>query len=284
MGTALAEAFMDKGHSLNIVVRRKEAIDSLLQRGATYCGDINEALESDLIILCLPNKSVAEGIIKQVEPGRLNNKKIINLTTSTPQEAISLKELVTGMGGRYLDGKIECYPAEVGPEKGYIVYSGDEEVFKEVYETLTALSGEPDFVSQEVAVAAVLDMSAVLDMQFAVFYSLMEGLALAMKHGCPVELFLDMAEGTTDGIISVFKRQIMESFANGIPETYEPAKEAALDIEYNALKSVVNSLKESGINASFSEHMLKMMRNTIADGHGDKDMVALMERVYGNNK
>lgn len=284
MGSALAEALIAAGHDLHIVVRRKEPVQSLLDKGAQYFSHAGDTKKEGFTVLCLPDYNVVNNIINEMSVEDIEGRKFINTTTMTPSEAVKISKKIKSCRGKYLDAKIECYPAEVGPEQGYLVYSGDKELFDEAYDMLTAFSPEPIFISDKDAAAAVIDMAAVLNMQFAVFYSLIEGVALSLKHDCPLNDFFDMAANSVSGMVDVFRRQMMDAFENGIPEKYEDAKEASLAIEYHALESVVNSLKESGIKPHFSVNMLEIMKKSIDAGDADKDMVALMKHFLTEDK
>lgn len=277
MGSALTQALMDKGHQITIVVRNPDKIRSLLDQGAAYQADLADALDSDFVIVNLPNHAVAMSVVSAVSD-RLNGVNIINTTTSTPTEIEEFDEMVRKAGGRYLDCKIECYPAEVATENGFLVYSGDESLFQEAKEALSAMS-EPLFLSRSVGTSAVVDMGAVLDLQFGIFYALLEGTALALQHNCDVNTFFDVVEMVMPALVAVTRRQMTEAFSDGIPAEYQDAKEASLDIEYHALQNVVDSVEQSGINATFSSTMLSMMKHQIDQGNGKKDIVAMMAEI-----
>ena len=158
MGSALANAFLNHGFHVTIVDTNSAAAERFLTRSAKFATDINETLSSDYIVFNLPNNFIVESIIDTIPESALKGLKIINTTTAVPVEVESIYQKVSDAGALYLDGKIECYPPEIGPASGLITYSGDEALFLEARETLAALSVTQLFLGTTVATASELTL------------------------------------------------------------------------------------------------------------------------------
>lgn len=279
MGSALIHAFLKEGNRIKLVSTNPKTISKFSGQDVEVAPNLNLALDSDFIVLCLPNHAVAEKVIKDCEENALAEKKIVNTTTATPSEIESICRYVQEKGAKYLDAKIECYPPEVGTNSGVFLYSGDEELFNDIQPVLTVLSPEPIFVDRNPAAAAIVDLGVVVDYHLAVFYSMLESVALANKHHLSVEKLMKVTEMIRPGLPKFITRQLVNAFSNGIPDEYEDSTEAFLETEYYGLSTVVASMKESGINPTFSEGMLQIMESALNKGHGQKGLVALMSEI-----
>lgn len=279
MGSALINAFMNAGHELSIVDINKDAADKFVERGASYYQILDDALDSDFILLNLPNHEIVKSTIEGIAPEKLKGTDFVNTTTSSPNEVEEIDGIIKSCGGRHLDAKIECYPQEVGPEAGFLVYSGDKKMYSDIQDALSALAKDSLFLSESVAMASVTDLSVAIDLHCAIFYSLLEGTALTLKHDCPVDKYFEMVEMIMPAILAVAKRQITDTFEKGIPFVYEDSKEASIDIEYHALCNAVEALEECGATPIISKPMQVVMKEFIENGNGKKDFAALMTLI-----
>ncbi len=278
MGSALVKAFMNAGYELSIVDLNEDAAKAFVENGAKYYKSLSEALNSDLIVMNLPNSTITSSVICNCPDGSLAGKTIINTNTATPTEVTEMEAIAKRAGARYLDAKIECYPQEIGTEAAFLVYSGDKGVFDENQQVLTALSKEPVFLGENTTAASILDLGLVIGVHNGTFFSLLEGTALAIKHGYPIPDFIEQLKTFQPALIEVVTRQINDAFAKFTGE-YKDADEASLEIEKAALELVIKAMKQSGLNPAFSERMLEMMQSTVDQGYGNKNFVSVMSQI-----
>ena len=71
MGSRLVEAMMNAGVKPVIVVRHIEAAEPFIARGAKYAPTLQEAEETDCILLNLPHHGIASAVIKACTKERL---------------------------------------------------------------------------------------------------------------------------------------------------------------------------------------------------------------------
>lgn len=274
MGSSLVRAFMQGGHELYVVDINEKALEPLEKEGAHAYSKLRDVPDTDFIVVNLPTSKISKEV---VEPVDLDGKIVINTTTSTPLEAVEMQKLVESKDGLYLDSKILCYPAEIGTEIGFIVYSGSKKVFDMVKEDLKSLSPEPMFLGEKVEAAAVADATAV-GPHYGMFFSVLESTALCIKHGFSVDEFLKMVEMLQPTLMEVVTRQVSSTFSN-FDGTYKDAQDATLDIELEGLKMFIRVLEQSNINAEYSKCMCKMMQSASDEGYGKKDIVAVMSQI-----
>ena len=276
MGSSLINALMEKGNEVHIVDLNEKAAKPFVEKGALYSADLKDATDTEMIIVNLPNDNITLNVLKSID---LTGKKVVNTSTSTPNEAEEVGKYVVDNGGRYLDCKIECYPQEVGTENGFFVYSGEEALFSELKGTFTAFSDEPVYLGESVGASAVIDMGVAIILHCGIFFSSIEASALALKHNVDIKVLSDSIETIMPALTAVTVRQLRDALSNGIPEKYEDAKEASLAIEYHALENAVTSLRECGINGQLTEKMREMMSHQVEAGNGNKDFVVMMQEI-----
>lgn len=173
---------------------------------------------------------------------------------------------------------IACYPEDVGPETGLLVYSGDETVFEYAKETLKAFSPEPTYLSENVTASSIVDLGVVAELHIAIYCAMMDAVSLAVKHGLPVETLLEWVN-IIWGLSGGTTRHIKETFSNGIPAEFPDATGAFLATECNSTHLVATALEESNINPMFSTAMASLLDAAVEKGYGKKELAALIKVV-----
>lgn len=276
MGGALIGAFLDHGHAVSVVNRSKAPVMPFVQRGACYFSELRDAADCDFVLLNLPNADVTAEVLSKAGD-KIENTVFINSCTSTISEAAELSRLVTVGGGKYLDCRLECYPQEIGTKRAFIVYSGDQSIFETNYDALKALSNTPRFLGETVTAAAAVDMGPFLDVFYALHSSMLEGCCLAMKNQVPLETCFEALTAWLPGVIEGMKRQFANAFNNDVPKDYPMAKDSAINVHYNAMESIVTSMKESGMKPALGAHLLQLLRDSRKLGDGSKEITAMMK-------
>ncbi|MFD3262224.1 NAD(P)-dependent oxidoreductase [Paenibacillus lentus] len=277
MGSALVNAFLVENHTVTVVDTNEAATRPFVERGAKFASQLSDALDSDFILLNLPNHKIVESILNSLPSGSLSGKIIVNTTTSTPKEICELDKMLTIEGALYLDSAIECYPAEVGKETGYIFYSGRTEAFAKTKDVLSALAAKSEYLGENAVGATVMDL-AIINTHYGMMLSMLEGVALCIKNDIPVEAYVNQAKTISPWAFDSPLRQISADLLHYTGEFID-ANEATLGIETNALASIVQALRDSGIKTEFSETILKIMEDTIAKGYGNKNFTSIISQI-----
>ena len=107
------------------------AVD-LSARGAEAASAISGAVTANqLIVACLLDHASVHETLDPVV-AELRGRTLVNLTTTTPNEARELAAWAAGHGVDYLDGAIMATPNMIGAPEASILYSGLREVFDAV--------------------------------------------------------------------------------------------------------------------------------------------------------
>ncbi|SCW76340.1 3-hydroxyisobutyrate dehydrogenase [Paenibacillus tianmuensis] len=277
MGSAIVNAFLVEKHTVTIVDTNEAATKPFVERRATYASQLSDALDSDFILLNLPNHKIVESILHSLPSGSLSGKIIVNTTTATPKDVRAVDKMLTDEGALYLDAAIECYPAEIGKEKGYLFYSGSAEAFAKTKDALSALAAKSEYLGENVVGATVMDL-AIINTHYGMVASMLEGVALCIKNDIPVETYINQAKAIAPLAFDSPLRQISTDLLHYTGE-FVDANEATLEIETNALASIVQALRDSGVKTELSETILKMMEGTIAKGYGNKNFTSIISEI-----
>lgn len=277
MGSALINALMNAGHEITVVDLNEATAAPFVNRGAKYSTQLSDALECDFVLLNLPDHSIAKKVIESCPAEKINGLAIVNTTTSSPAQVKEIQKVVTGLGGLYLDSAIECYPAEIGPETGYLVYSGNKAVFDKARDALTALSPEPDYLGENVVASEIVDLGGV-GVHYGFVFSLLEGVALCIKNNYDVNEFIKSLDKIFPLMYQAATRQVVNELSN-YNGTFEDAKEASLNIETHGLETIIRAMHDSDVKTGFSDNMLRIMKQVIANGYGDKNQISIISSM-----
>lgn len=274
MGSTLINAMMVAGLEVAIVDLNENAAKPFVDRGATYTKTLEEAPENDCILLNLPTHGIAMRVLEGCSKEKLAGKMLIDTTTSTPTEVKEIEAAAHAAGMKYLDAKLEVYPSSIGPETGYIVYSGEKEVFDAAKDALDAI-GQAVYLGEDVISASVTDI-AVLEVHFAAIGAMIEVAAFGIKNNIPVPLLMEQIEKILPIMISGNFRAFSEQLANYTGE-FEDAKECTLNIEATALEIIIRAINDAGVKTPCGDAALEMFRDGIEHGYANKDAVACVK-------
>ena len=124
MGSALARAVIRAGHPTTVWNRSSDKAMALIDDGARAATTAAEAIDAaDLIVVCLfDHRSVHE--VLDPLAGRLAGRRVLNLTTTSPEGARELSRWAADVGAEYLDGGIMATPKMIGTPDSGVLYSG----------------------------------------------------------------------------------------------------------------------------------------------------------------
>lgn len=261
MGTALARAFLAAGHSTTVWNRSVARAEALRATGATVAPDPPAAAAAaPLLVFCLLDRHAVDAVLDAT--GSLAGRTVVNLTSSTPEDARAVAERVTAAGARYLDGTIMVPTPMIGSAEAFVLYSGDADGFAEHRATLTALGGELEFLGTDPGRAAVLDLG-MLDVFFAGMAAFLHAAALVGADGVPAGRFVPYAQRILDLLGPTFAQ-----LAGDVEAGEHPGEEDNLEMELAFLDHIVATSRARGIDASIAEAPRALVAATIAAGHG----------------
>lgn len=262
MGTALARAFLAAGLATTVWNRSPGRAGALVAAGAVEAASVADAMASSSLVVINVLDAAAAGDVLDAAGQRLRGASIVNLTSSTPEDARRIGGRVTAAGGRYLDGAVMVPTPLIGTDDALVLYSGDADLFDASAATLRALGGEADLLGGDPGLAAVYDLG-MLDVFFNGMAAFLHAAALVGADGVAATAFLPYA----DRIVSVLQATMVE-LAGEVDRGEHPGTADNLEMELRALDHVVETSAARGIDTTVPELPRSLVRSAIARGHG----------------
>lgn len=269
MGSALAERLLDAGHPVTVWNRTAGRDADLVDRGAQRGATIADAVSAQpLIVVCLlKHPSVHETLDPVVD--RLRGRTLINLTTTTPNEARELAAWAAEHRIDFLDGAILAVPAMIGSPAAQVFYSGSQTAFDEHRKVLDAWATSI-FDGPDAGRASLIDL-AMLSGMYQMFAGFIHGAAMVGSEGMTAT---DFAARTTP-FISAMTEGFAE-FAQIIDGgDYTTSGQQSLD--FSDLSHIVRASDEQGVNWETIAAVQRLISKQIAAGHGSEGFSRIYE-------
>jgi 3-hydroxyisobutyrate dehydrogenase-like beta-hydroxyacid dehydrogenase len=262
MGTALARAFLAAGHPTTVWNRSPGRAEPLRAAGAAVAPDLSAAVTaSPLVIVCLLDTPAVDAVLVGAGDA-LRGSTIVNLTSSTPEDARLVGARAAAAGARYLDGAIMVTTPMVGSPDALVLYSGDANAFAEHRDTLAALGGEVELLGDDPGLAAVHDIG-MLDVFFTGMTAFLHAAALIGADGVPARAFLPLARRMLALLNSTF-----EQLARDVDASEFPGDEDTLAMELVAIEHIVEASRARNVDPSVPEAMRDLAATAVNAGHG----------------
>ena len=181
MGSLMAGCLLDAGVDLAVYDIRREAAESLIQRGATWA-DSAEAAVSDckFVWTSLPGPAQVESVLLGNEAGVLSamaaGAVLVDTTTNDPDVARRVSAACAERGLSMLDAPVSGRPPTMT-----MMIGGDREVFERVRSTLDAVAAQVFYVGP--AGAGCVAKLATQYMGYTNLIAAIEGMLIARMGG-----------------------------------------------------------------------------------------------------
>lgn len=184
MGSAFVRALAADGYQVaawNRTYARAEELARSDGRVQAYRSATEAVAAAPVVIACLTVYDVLREVLDGVDG--ITGKTLINLTTGSPEEAEAMGRWARDHGVGYLDSVITVYPRQVGNPDAQIMVSGPTALWVEHQNTIKVLGGSAIHVSEELALANVLDVGLVGAFYIAALTGFIEAAAYALGQG-----------------------------------------------------------------------------------------------------
>jgi 3-hydroxyisobutyrate dehydrogenase-like beta-hydroxyacid dehydrogenase len=271
MGSVLATTLVDAGHHTTVWNRSPARAQPLAARGATVAGSVEAAVSaSPLIVACLLDHASVHDVLDPVIPS-LRGRALVNLTTTTPNQARELADWAARHDLGYLDGGIMAVPEMIGGPHAAVLYSGSAPVFEE-HRGLLDRWGASSYVGSDAGMASLYDMAMLAGM-YVMFAGFMHGAAMVGSEGVPASEFAARA--------TPFLAAMTGGFA-GLAATIDArdyAGEGQQSLEFSDLTGIVTASVEQGVSAAVLQPVHEMIQRQIAAGHGKEGFARMFEEL-----
>ncbi|WP_268241491.1 NAD(P)-dependent oxidoreductase [Nocardia rhizosphaerihabitans] len=252
MGTALAQALLAGGHQVTVWNRTAARAEALVAEGAVLAATSAEAMAAaDLVILCvLDDPAVRE----HIEPAaaQLRGRTVVNLTTTTPEQARSLGAWALANEVDLIDGGIMAVPSMIGGPAAFVLYSGATAAFDR-FRAVLELFGRAEFVGADFGAAAMYDL-AILGGMYSMFAGFQQGGKMVRTTGGTAAHLATLMAPFLQAMTTMFAQ-----YAPGIddPDNYVPEQSA--EFTASALGTIDKAAAESGTHTELFGVLLRAL-------------------------
>ncbi|HWS50796.1 MAG TPA: NAD(P)-binding domain-containing protein [Microbacterium sp.] len=271
MGRALAEALLPHDLSLTVWNRTPGKAADLLSRGAIEAESASTAVDAaELVVVCLFDHASVHETLDPIAD-RLSGRTVVNLTTTSPEQARELGRWAATAGVDYLDGGIMAVPSMIGTAGSEILYSGDESAFERFRPVLDRW-GTSSYFGEDAGLASLYDL-ALLSAMYVMFAGYMQGAALIATAGISAADFAGRAApwiAAMTGELEEYGRVIDGG-------DYTVAGQQSLD--FSDLSKMVHAAEEAGVGSrpiAMVQALISAQRDA---GHGAEGFARIYESV-----
>lgn len=271
MGSALATTLLDAGHTVTVWNRTPARAAGLRARGARTTSAIDAAVTAQpLVIACLLDHASVHETLDPVIAG-MRGSRLVNLTTTTPNEARELATWAAGHGVSYLDGAIMATPPMIGTPEASILYSGSREVFDAVRPVLDRW-GTSTYDGEDSGLASLFDL-AMLSGMYTMFAGFLHGAAMAGSAGMSATDFAARATPFLSAMTAAFSHDA--AVIDGGDYTV-PGQQS---LDFSDLSHIVRASEEQGVDPTPIAAVQELIGKQRATGHGSEGFARLYESL-----
>lgn len=271
MGSALAGAAIGAGYSTTVWNRSPARTAPLVEAGARAATTAGEAIDgADVIVVCLfDQRSVHEVLDPIVD--RLAGRRLINLTTTSPDGARELAAWAAAAGVDYLDGGIMAVPEMIGSPASNILYSGSGQVYDDSRDLLESW-GRPEYFGDDAGMASLYDLALLAGM-YVMFAGFFHGAAMVGAAGVPAKEFAARAAPWLQAILPS-----LEGFAE-IVDGGDYTVPGQQSLVFSDISEIVEASRGQGVSTEVVDMVQRLIHRQIDAGHGSDGFARIIESI-----
>lgn len=272
MGSALAKALVNGGHTTTVWNRTRSKVDDAVSIGAIGASTVVEAVDAnDLLLVCMSNYTATRSIMDTEEvSSHLSGKALVQMGTGTPSEARENELWMREMGGDYLDVTIQPYPERIGEADSRFFISGSEKVYELAQPYLKLFGGDLKYLGENVGAANTLDLGKLV-------YWL--GQALGFAHAARI---CEAENVELDQFGSLFNEgELARDFAdmvhadNYAVDAIHPG--ASITTWEGCIQLIQGHAKLNNINSEIPDFLSSIFKRALDSGYGEEDVAAIVK-------
>lgn len=270
MGSALARAALQAGHSTIVWNRTAGKADSLAESGARVATDPADAVDAEVIVVCLFDHRSVHEVLDPVAD-RLAGRRLINLTTTSPDGSRELADWAAGIGADYLDGGIMATPEMIGTPQSSVLYSGSQRLYDD-HRELLELWGRPEYFGTDAGMASLYDL-ALLSGMYVMFAGFFHGAAMVGASGVPAKEFAARAADWLQAVVGAIN-QYAEVIDGG--DYSVPGQQS---LEFSDITDIVEASRAQGLSTEVVDVVQRLIHRQIDAGHGTDGFTRIIEGI-----
>jgi 3-hydroxyisobutyrate dehydrogenase-like beta-hydroxyacid dehydrogenase len=271
MGSALADAAIRAGYSTTVWNRSPGRTAPLVEAGAHATTTAGEAIDAaDVIVVCLFDQRSVHEVLEPIVD-RLTGRRLINLTTTSPDGARELAAWATAAGVDYLDGGIMAVPEMIGSPASSVLYSGSRRLYDD-HRGLLESWGRSEYFGDDAGMASLYDL-ALLAAMYLMFAGFFHGAAMVGAAGVSAKEFANRA--------TEWLQEVVPSLA-GFAEIVDggdytlPGQQS---LRFSDISEIVEASRGQGVSTEVVDMVQRLIRRQIDAGHGDDGFARIIESI-----
>lgn len=272
MGSALAKAFLDNGHTTTVWNREAARAEALVAAGASGAASPADAVRSSgTVVVCVSDYDAVRDVL-DVAGDSLSGRTLVNLTSGTPEQCRQTAAWAQDAGVDYLDGAIMAIPPFIGQPQAMLLYSGSQSGFDENQALLESL-GTGMYLGADAGLAALYDLGLLCSM-WSMLMGYFHAAALVATENVTAAEFTPLVSGWLTGLIG-FLPQVAEEIDKR-DYTTDVSKLAA---SAAGLDHLVHASRAQGIGVDVPAPIQALIDRGMAAGYSEESLTALIELI-----
>ncbi|MCD0446864.1 NAD(P)-binding domain-containing protein [Glycomyces sp. A-F 0318] len=278
MGSAITACLRDTGHATVVWNRTAAKTEPHAEAGSRAAATVAEAVTAaDVVLVVLfDHASVRE----HLEPvaAELKGRTLVNLTTTTPNQARATAAWAAEHGLTYLDGAIMATPDMIGTPASRLLYSGDRSAYDTARALLETL-GAADYQGEDAGLASLKDM-ALLTAMYQMFGGLFQAVAMMRTVGATAADTAGEVGGWLGAILPHLGRfgAELDRAAHNSGD-HDPARGQDVDFARAAVGALITAAREQGVGADLLEPLMRHLDELAATGRGTADWISVADQL-----
>ncbi|WP_338766632.1 NAD(P)-binding domain-containing protein [Massilia sp. METH4] len=273
MGTTLAQLLLRAGMEVQVWNRTAGRSTALADAGAIVAGNPAAAVRAaQVIVICVHDHAAVRDILDADGVATaLAGKVLVQLTTTSPQEARAIAETVAALHAGHLAGAIQVAPEQMGQPDTTILVSGPAADHDRVRDVLAALGGNIVYLGEQADAAATMDL-ATLSYIYGAAAGFFQGAALAERAGMDVRTYGDIAQAMAPSFAAFLRHEAEAIATDDYAITQSP-----LSISVDATRRIEEAVRAAGLNAEVPALVAKLLRNAAQAGYAREEFAAVVK-------
>jgi 3-hydroxyisobutyrate dehydrogenase-like beta-hydroxyacid dehydrogenase len=271
MGSALARAALSDTYRTTVWNRNPDKATALVDAGARPASTAADAVtSSDLIVVCLFDHQSVHDVLDPLTD-RLAGRRLLNLTTTSPEGARELARWAADIGVDYLDGGIMATPEMIGTPQSSVLYSGSQRLYDD-YRDLLELWGNAEYFGDDAGMASLYDL-ALLSGMYVMFAGFFHGAAMVGAAGVPAKEFAARASAWLQTVVFAINEyaEIIDGGDYSLP--------GQQSLEFSDISDIVEASRSLGISTEVVDVVQRLIHRQIDAGHGRDGFARVIESI-----
>ena len=271
MGSALARAVTSHGYRTTVWNRNPDKATALVDAGARPASTAADTVtSSDLIVVCLFDHQSVHDVLDPLTD-RLAGRRLLNLTTTSPEGARELARWAADIGVDYLDGGIMATPEMIGTPQSSLLYSGSQRLYDD-YRDLLELWGNAEYFGDDAGMASLYDL-ALLSGMYVMFAGFFHGAAMVGAAGVPAKEFAARASAWLQTVVFAINEyaEIIDGGDYSLP--------GQQSLEFSDISDIVEASRSLGISTEVVDVVQRLIHRQIDAGHGRDGFARVIESI-----